>query len=167
MAHDRERDRSPERRPAERAHPAPARPYGVVEPKHRIALLVDLEALSQQAHEQGAELAYRKIKSAIAGHDRVDKAICFLLPHVPESGRRALRASGFELEFHDSAQEATEALVEAARAADGPVDAVVVAPMPIALQGADAERTPPLQDASFADGADADRRLGRACLFVP
>ncbi len=167
---DLEDDRQPRtpRRPVSDFKPAtPPRP--APEPR-RVAVLIDLAHLSHLAREKGSEIAYRKLHSAIAGHDEVVHAICFTTRDLPETARRVLSSQGFSIEDCGDADACAEALADQASRAEWPVDALIVvgsrkgARLPQAAGGATVET------AGF-DGNGASesntRRLPSTCLFVP
>ncbi|MEQ1631749.1 MAG: hypothetical protein ABL997_05220, partial [Planctomycetota bacterium] len=150
--------------------PAPAIP--VAAEKQRIGLLVDLSVLLNEARDQGGELVFRKLHSALAAGDDVVHAVCFVPPEVNDSGRRALHNSGFDIEPCDSPAAAREALMQTARSATWPVEVLVLAGAPTDVEvpamncrvefagfgGMAGSRTP---------GRDKERSLGKNCMFVP
>lgn len=167
---DQEEDRQPRaaRRPHSDFKPAPPPPPAPT--PRRIAILVDLARLAQQANEQGGEIAYRKLRAAIAGHDEVVHAVCFATRDLPETGRRVLTGQGFTIEDCDDADACADALAEQASRAQWPVDALVVVGsragthLPAAAGGASVET------AGFGGNGvtdSRDRLLPRSCLFVP
>lgn len=168
--HDAEEDRQPRapRRPHSDFKPAPPPPQ-LPEPR-RIAVLLDLANLTQQAREQGGEIAYRKLRSAIAGHDEVVHAVCFTTRELPEAARRVLTGQGFTIEDCADADACADALLDQASRAQWPVDALVVvgsrarASLPAAAGGAGVETAG--FDGKGSSG-NSDRQLPRSCLFVP
>lgn len=148
----------------------PATPPPTAPQPRRIAVLVDLAQLSEQAKSRGGEIAYRKLRAAIAGHDEVVHAVCFATRDLPETGRRVLKSQGFTIEDCADADACADAMSEEASRAQWPVDALVVvgsrrgASLPQAAGGAAVET------AGFdGNGATSplDRCLPNACLFVP
>jgi hypothetical protein len=133
-------------------------------------VLLDLANLTQQAREQGGEIAYRKLRSAIAGHDEVVHAVCFTTRELPEAARRVLTGQGFTIEDCADADACADALLDQASRAQWPVDALVVvgsrarASLPAAAGGAGVETAG--FDGKGSSG-NSDRQLPRSCLFVP
>lgn len=156
---------------AETAPPVLARPPAATSGQ-RVGILVDLEALQQEAQRAGGELAYRKLLRGVLGDRTLIRAICYV-GTAPHSGAQALVASGFEIAPASDAAAMAMAMAVDAMAMASRIDVLVLAPgnraLPVlvhALRGLGIR----VEAAGFEGDAPADtigRRLGRECVFVP
>lgn len=163
-------DRAP--RPPRRSYAdfKPATPPPAAPAPRRIAILLDMSALESEARALGAEISYRNLRGAIAGHDEVVHAVCFATKELPEVGRRVLRAHGFAIEDCDDMRAAAEALSGQLAEARWPVDVIVVAGSSPRLDVARREDGPEIELAGFGGNGDSrrlHRTLLRNCMFVP
>ncbi len=167
---DRDEDRAP--RQARRPHSdfKPATPPPQAPAARRIAILLDLAGLQREAQSLGAEVAFRKLRAAIAGHDEVVHAVCFLPSDLSETARKLLQSTGFTLEESTDAESVRSAIVQHATHGDWPVDAIVVAGAPELAARIARPEGAVIEAADFAGTDRTDepsRPLGRNCLFVP
>jgi hypothetical protein len=160
---------TPAPRPPDAERAAPVRR----ETPTRVGILLDFDALSRQAQEQGGELSFRKLLRGIAGDRPVIRATCYLGKTTPNTARQALAASGFTVQVCDDDDATAQAIGVEALALAARVDALVLAPatrvLPAVLQ--DLDRAGVRLEAAGFDGLApagvASRRLGRDCIFVP
>ena len=163
-------DRAP--RPPRRSYAdfKPATPPPAAPAPRRIAILLNVSALESEARALGAEISYRNLRGAIAGHDEVVHAVCFATKDLPEVGRRVLRAHGFAIEDCDDMHSAVEALSGQLAEARWPVDVIVVAGSGPRLDVARRDDGPEIELAGFGGNGDSrrlHRTLLRNCMFVP
>ncbi len=167
---DRDEDRAPRQTRRPHADFKPATPPPEAPAARRIAILLDLAGLQREAQSLGAEVAFRKLRAAIAGHDEVVHAVCFLPPDLPETARKLLQSTGFTLEEAADADSASAAIVQHATHGDWPVDAIVIAGAPNLAARVGRPEGAVIEAADFAGTERTDepsRPLGRNCLFVP
>ena len=167
---DRDEDRAPSQTRRPHSDFKPATPPPEAPAARRIAILLDLAGLQREAQSLGAEVAFRKLRAAIAGHDEVVHAVCFMPPELPETARKLLQSTGFTLEEAADADSATAAIVQHATHGDWPVDAIVIAGAPDLATRVARPEGAVIEAADFAGTGRTDepsRLLGRNCLFVP
>lgn len=182
-------DRVPERasppRPASRSDHAPPQDR---RPRHgprsqrrsrqtdprscRIAVLIDVEALQQEAEQAGGEISFRKLLRGLATDRKVVAACCLATSNTPKTHLRALAAGGFEVDVLPSANDVPAALLRCTRRVEEQVDLMVLAPAPESLEFVEELAAElgegRLELTGFQSAADGRHRsLGRECLFIP
>jgi hypothetical protein len=167
---DRDEDRIPRQARRPLSDFKPATPPPAAPTARRIAILLDLAGLQREAQSLGAEVAFRKVRAAIAGHDEVVHAVCFVPSDLPETARKLLQSTGFTLEEAVDTESAGAAIVQHATHGDWPVDAIVIAGAPDLAARIVRPDGAVIEAADFAGTERTDepsRPLGRNCLFVP
>jgi ribonuclease E len=167
---ERDEDRAPRipRRPHSDFKPATPPPQAPT--ARRIAILLDLPGLQREAQALGAEVAFRKLRAAIAGHDEVVHAVCYTPHDLPETARKLLLSTGFTLEESADAESAGNDIVQRASQSDWHVDAIVIAGAPGLIARIARPEGAAIEAADFAGTdrtSEPNRVLGRNCLFVP
>lgn len=135
-------------------------------PGARVALLVDLAALHEEARAQGAELSQHKLRNGIANHRPVVRAIGFAAPG-------AAVPTGFDHEPADAgfpggvrfAAAALELLTVAGHLVLAPATPAIVQLAQALRRAGHAVELAGLT--AVGHGPEPVRKLGRDCLFVP
>lgn len=171
--HDRDRDRDRgDRRSPRLPEGRPAAPLSRLHSDDRVAVFVDLDALQDQARQQGGEVAFRKLLRAAAGTRKVTAAVCYHGTTTTAGTLRALQAAGFELR-PVTAEQAAAAMVADAAGAIARADVLVLAPCRsdgLRLRDEPGAGDLRIEAASFDGNAPSGtiaRPLGRECLFLP
>ncbi|MBX3461602.1 MAG: hypothetical protein KF830_00385 [Planctomycetes bacterium] len=129
-----------------------------------MAVLVDLAALREEAHRQGAELAQHKLRNGIAQQRSVARAVAAVAGDAKApSGFEPLPADGGFAAGVQFAAKACELLAGAGCLVLAPATPAILALAQALRQGGHTVELAGLQ----ADPAAGVRRLGRDCLFVP
>lgn len=138
----------------------------------RVAVLLDLPALQQEARQRGAELSFRKLLPALAGDNRVVAAWCYLPRLHPEIANCAVKAIGFKTRAVADHDDLSRSLSTDVAALPPDVDTIVLSPAGPAQQQLAARlrgdgRHVELAGFLVPPEEQALRLLGRDCVFVP
>lgn len=143
------------------------------ERRRRVAVLLDLHHLQEDARSRGAELSFRKILRNIAGERRVLRAVCYLLKEAPRPAAAAIAASGFEVHVLDDDRGIRARMQVDADAMPAGIETVVLCPGTddqLALGERLAANGMEIETAGFEPTGGIGhrhRQLGRECVFVP